>query len=237
MLRSVRSGEQLVVFLVLAYGFAAFSGGCRDRLSPAGELPTQAKQDIQSNRKVALSMPSNPPRFKNIAELTRHARIQAAGVAADEDRQSLPIPVLRAKGLRVIFFFCPALAKPGQPVGLRPPHYQAVLQPETGKLEELRAVTPRDFGQQHDETEVIGTFALPEGMSAEAFISKRDQLYGLYDILLPEFVAGRSVSDQRIRSVAKEFRQIFSVLSEPPLRPYYDSVGDKFFIWVEQLVQ
>jgi hypothetical protein len=179
------------------------------------------------------SMSPASTRFKKMEELVRLGRLYSAGAVADEFRQSLPIPRRSPDGLRVDFFFCAAFARPGQPVVLGPPHFLIAVHADSGQLDYLRAVGPKDFGQSHGKDESIGTFGMQEGMRVEEFMDKRATLYATYDILLPAFArGGMAVVDDGVREAAREYKVLFRILSEPPLLPYYHALGQEFFTWV-----
>ena len=182
-------------------------------------------------------MPASHPLPMKVADLVKSARMKSGGVVSEQHRQSLPVPLFRNGNLLIAFLYCPALALPKQPVKISPPQYLVLLRPDTGSLVELKAVAPRDFGQTHKPGEMIGTFALPEKMTVEDFIIKLDRLYGLYDILLPDFALRKTKVDPRTRAAAREFNLLFPLLSEPPLKPYYRSLGMEYFNWVDEIAR
>jgi len=106
---------------------------------------------------------------------------------------------------------------------------------DTGRLEEMKSVTPKDFGQNNAETQVIGKYVISEGMKPEEFIVQRDRLYHLYDVLMPVYVAGRPKVSEECKQAAVEFKNLFFRLTEPPLRPYYLSEGKDFLTWVDRV--
>lgn len=172
--------------------------------------------------------------FVKTAEIVRRAYMQASGVVADEDRQSLPIPVAKNGEPWIVFLFSPSLARPKEPTKISPPSYSIRLSANSGKLKELLSVTPKDFKQKHDIGGMIGEISMPANLSFEEFTLKRNRLYELYDELLPVFFADCDIDGPRLRALVKEFNQLFELLSEPPLLPYYLAAGDKFFDWIAQ---
>ena len=169
------------------------------------------------------------------AQLSRVTRIIASGPVSDQHRQSLPIPVLKPEGLFILFFYSPALARPKQPTNLWPPDYIMELNASTGKFKELKAVLPRDFGQTDTPETMIGSSGIPDGMSLEEYDRKETRLYEVYDILLPHFIAQKGSVVPDVALVAKEFKQLFPIISDPPSRRYYDAAGHKFFQWVDNI--
>lgn len=208
-----------------------------------GTIAAQERRDVTESKNIAVNkrgqtaMPERHARFIRVADLVKSARIQSSGTVPEQSRQSLPVPLFRNGNLLIAFLYCPALALPKQPVKMSPPQYLLSLRSDTGSLFELKAVAPRDFGQTHKPGEMIGTFALPEKMTVEDFIIKQDRLYGLYDILLPEFTLRKTKVDPRTKAAAREFNLLFPLLSEPPLKPYYRSLGMEYFNWVDEIAR
>ncbi|MBN2369077.1 MAG: hypothetical protein JXO72_01175 [Vicinamibacteria bacterium] len=154
-------------------------------------------------------------------------------IVGEQSRQSLPVPLMRKEGLYVLFFYYPARAIPRQSSKIFTPHYLLSLRAD-GTFDELRAVTSKDFSQLHRADEIVGTHGLPEGLTLELYYQNLAQLYEVYDVLMPQFGAGRSAIGPEIMSAAKEFRDFFGLISETPLKPYYDFLGTGFFEWIAQ---
>ena len=169
--------------------------------------------------------------FMNTADRVRSAQIMTIQVA-EQRRQSFPIPVIRPDGLHVLFLYYPARPFPGQPSKLWPPDLLLSLE-ASGRFEELRAVTSREFGQSRQPHELIGTYGMPEGMTYDQYVQKAARLSEVYDVLLPQFGAERSGVRPEVVSAAKEFTGLFRLLSEAPLKPYYDFLGKDFFAWID----
>jgi hypothetical protein len=229
----------MVMVLAGALGLVISLGpmGCSPQAgAPAHRIELAGREDHVSLEHEGRFMSLNEVKLKNVEEIVRLAQMSASGAVADEFRQSLPIPIREAEGLRLAFFFCPALARPGQPVQLGPPQYVIRLDAATGGMLELRKVEPKDFQQSHNPGDIIGTFGMPAGLTTEEFMARRAALYKAYDALLPEFAAGRSRVSPDIKSQAVDFQKMFSLLSEPPLRPYYQATGKDFFKWLDYVV-
>jgi hypothetical protein len=170
-------------------------------------------------------------KMMKVAMLVKEAYIKTNSCVTDQDRQSLPVPVLNIAGPCVVFFYCKAVARPKQPAILFPPHYLVMLSATTGDLMEIRKITPEEFGQP---SQAVGTFALPDGMTLDEYKKMLDRLYALYDILIPAFASGRDQADTGTEMLAKEFERTFSILGERPLLPYYRAVMNDFFSWIEK---
>jgi hypothetical protein len=167
-------------------------------------------------------------------ELYRLARMRSSGTIPDEWRQSLPIPVRRNNRLHLAFFFVPTVKKPGAPVELGPPDYMVTLRVADGRLETLQSLDGARSPDAPPDTS-IGTFGLPEGMTAEEFLNRQLELFAAYDVLLPLFDSAETNVGQNGRDWAKHFQRLFEMVSEPPLRPFYNSFGGEFFAWLKEV--
>jgi hypothetical protein len=168
-------------------------------------------------------------------ELVRLARMRASGTIPDESRQSLPIPIRRNGRLFVAFLFVPTVKKPGAPVQLGAPDYIATLRVSDGRLESLQSLEADPTGAlPADPSHSIGTFGLPDKMTAEEYVKRQAELFAAYDVLLPLFERPEDAVGQNGRDWARYFQDLFQAVSEPPLRPYYESFGAEFFRWVSQ---
>lgn len=178
-----------------------------------------------------------PEAFKGIREIIALVQAGPAASLPDETHQSFPIPLPPSSGsLRIAFLFAPSHLQRDVGLVLSAPASIAFLSASTGEVLEKGPVTPADLGVRHAAREVLGPFRLPEKMSAEEYAAQRERLYNAYDALLPAFAAGRrgAALDERTRSAAREFLALFGRLSEPPLAPYYRSLGKDFFLWIER---
>ena len=64
------------------------------------------------------------------------------------------------------------------------------------------------------------------------------RLYVLYDILYKTWAVNPSVSnDEKLKSEAREFLNIFDQISEQPLRLYYNALGRDWFEWLRKLAE
>jgi len=176
---------------------------------------------------------ADPSNLKTVTTLIGVAKRQPAAALPNETHQSYPIPLIKAGRLRIAFLYCPSHLSPGEGLLLRAPSYFAEIDAQTGTFEELREIQPGEFGQGHAPGEVIGKFALSEGLSQEEFLEKKNQLYKHYDLLLPAFVASTASVSADLKPVAREFGLLFSQVTEEPLRPYYRAAGRAFFAWLE----
>jgi hypothetical protein len=168
------------------------------------------------------------------SQLMKLGRTQAGEQVSEQSRQSLPMPIPARDGrpLRIAFMYCPSQALPGVN-RLAPPDQVVWLDPHSGALIAVRAVTPQSFGRQDPPREVLGEFRLPPGMTADNYLALRERLFELYDRLFPLWTRSTTPpQDEVLQATAREFLQIFGQISEPPLIPYYYSLGVAFFDWV-----
>ena len=182
-------------------------------------------------------MAIEPARLKPIREIIGLAETGPAASLPDETHRSYPIPLPVTGGsLRVAFVFAPSQLQRGVGLLLSAPSFVAILSATTGEVLEKGPVTPADLGVRNKPGEVLGPFGLPPRMSAEEYAKERERLYDAYDVVLTAWAAGRRGSDvdRRTQSAATDFVRLFGRLSEPPLVPYYRSVGKDFFLWVER---
>ena len=180
-------------------------------------------------------MPSPLPELKKIQELIEIAQMGPAASLADETHQSYPIPLSPTCPLQVAFLFCPSRLQRRVGLQLLPPMHRAVLDAATGKVLEMRKVTPSELGVPDDPGTVLGVFGLPKGMSSEEFLKEQGQLRDAYDVLLPYYAAGMGLGEagSRAQKAASEFLRLFPRVTEPPLAPYYRALGEKFFRWLQ----
>ena len=175
----------------------------------------------------------------SFSQLMKLGRTQAGEQVSEQSRQSLPVPVpaREDRPLRIAFMYCPSQALPGVN-RLAPPTQVVWLDPKTGALIAVRAVTPQSFGRQDPPREVLGEFRLSPGMTADQYLALRERLFQLYDLLFPVWVQSSSQQDKALlQASAREFLQIFGQISEPPLIPYYHSLGRVYFDWVRALAR
>jgi hypothetical protein len=198
----------------------------------AAVLAVESAQPAGHKKEKAM----NPQSPKTSAELTKLARTYSMGAVSEQYRQSLPIPVWSNSAVDVEFFFAPAHARPQQPVDLFPPKFALTLHLD-GSLIRLWKVSPRDFGLNHDAAQSIGRFGLPEGWTYENYEERHARLLESLDILLPQFAAQNSRPDGETGAAAREYLKLFKELMEPPLTPYYETLGKPFFAWVRAASQ
>lgn len=174
-----------------------------------------------------------------MALLSVQKLIAAAGRPAAalpvQTHRSFPIPVHAPEGQRIVFLFCPSSISMEEGLRLLPPEYVAELDPATGRLLRMRAVTPADFGRSDPADEFLGCYdMLPGGRTPEQYHELHRNLLAAYDVMLPVFAAKpRRVSPQE-RQAARAFRTLFPQVTEQPLQPYYQVLGRDFFAWLEE---
>ncbi len=177
-----------------------------------------------------------PSSIISFAELMKLGRSLVMDRVPEQSRQSLPVPVRVNGALRIGFMYSPSQALPNV-TRLAPPHFVAWLDPADGTLSDVRAVTPQAFRRTDGAGELLGQFSLPQGMDANQYLAARERLFWLYEQLVPAWFADPRAERKDLRPLAMEFIRSFSLLSEPPLAPYYDSLGAEFFTWVRSIAR
>lgn len=171
----------------------------------------------------------------SVKQLAEGVRAQVAAVVPVETHQSYPVPVARDGKPRLRFLLSPSIVKPGAGLLLQPPSHLVEIDGDSGKLLELRAITPGEFAQRDDPAKVIGRYdMLPDGRTPEQFLDMQARLYTLYDALVPAFALGRKPGDERLAKQAREFLVLFPKVTEQPLQPYYAAAAPEFFTWLRQ---
>ena len=172
------------------------------------------------------------PDIYSVTHLINVARRYPANALAPEFHQSYPIPVRGTKGLRVGFLFGKGLiVNPGEGLQLMAPEYLAFINVETGAFEEMKAITPGEFGLPHAEHEPLGRYlTLPERMVPE-FLTKQLRFYQACDALLPAFAWQKAIVGE-VAKAALEFETLFPQVTEGPWLPYYQAIGKAFFTWL-----
>lgn len=175
-----------------------------------------------------------PPTLMPVRRLVETARIHPASALPTETHQSLPVPVAEpGADLRVVFLYASSQLVRGQGLFLYPPSYRAVINGVSSKFEELKAVASSEFGLAHDPAQPLGKYGLPDGVDADQFTQLRERLYDEYDVLMPLFATGDTTTNRELARVGDDFRRLFALLSEAPLRAYYRAVGRRFFAWLD----
>jgi hypothetical protein len=172
--------------------------------------------------------------MQSVAELIKSARMVPARALAIETRQAYPVPwALAPSGpMRMAFLYFPQQLVPSARCAeLSAPTYVALLDPDTGVLEELRRISSAELSLTDPPGALVGRYSMPEGMTLEQHQSLEKRMLELYDLLLAAYADGQKSVD---RAAAEEFNQLFWQISEPPLLPYYRAAGRSFFEWVER---
>jgi len=172
----------------------------------------------------------NPKTFQ---ELSRLAHMYSSGAVSNQQRQSLPVPVVGGSGVVAEFFYATQHARPKVPSDLYPPT-TALTMRLTGDLIMIWRIGPRDFGFADDPAQPLGQFGLHEGWTYETYDQRHAQLLASLDTLAPQFALQNLRPDERTVTAARHFLQLFREVSEPPLGRYYEAVGRDFFAWVRQ---
>jgi hypothetical protein len=78
-----------------------------------------------------------------------------------------------------------------------------------------------------DMTKPVGTFRHDsiKHLNKEAYIQKREELYGQYDLLINSLYSNEPYSPE----MEREFRQNLNMMMEPSLAKFYQMVEPQFF--------
>ena len=106
------------------------------------------------------------------------------------------------------------------------------LEYPTGKMIEFHKPTPDEFGLK-EWRDPIGELAMPPNTTLDQFTEAEKRLYELLDDLLPAFQTWTIKTDSDRENI-KKFSELFALISEPPLKPYYDMIGYDFFHWLKK---
>jgi hypothetical protein len=154
-------------------------------------------------------------------------------------RQSLPVPVHHQNKLLVAFMFYPARSI-SYSAYLLPPYKVGWLDPITGERIDEAQVSPADFGQTDESDKGLPEWnTAPPNVNLDKLASLRKQrLPELYDMLFAAWATDPSSSGHsNLRDQAREFLKVFYQISEPPLKPYYESLGRDWFGWLRKLAE
>lgn len=172
--------------------------------------------------------------FKSIESLIEVATSNMNAKLPEESHQSYPLPVRTAKGLRIVFIYCPSVLRPAEGLWLIAPTHLVNLDARSGELVTMESITPAYFGINDKEGKVLGRYnMLPEKRTPEEFFDMRGRLYRDFDGLIEPFSRGKTTVPKEIQAMATEFKNLFSKVSEEPLLIYYEAIGKEFFEWLK----
>jgi len=179
---------------------------------------------------------TSPSMLVPVRQLIALARRRHAAALPPETHQSHPIPALLDGKLRMVFLYCPLSHGPEGTARLLAPSYRAILHPDSGELESLKAVEPGQLGQSHRPDAMLGPLERPGNATPEQLQALEGRFYQAYDVLVPAFAAGGDTPrTAAILGNAADFKRLFDALSERPLAPYYQRVGQGFFHWLNRV--
>lgn len=169
------------------------------------------------------------PQLRALAIVLSRCRMARFGVLGP-DHESLPVPVFRLDGLRIVRMLAPSRVDPDTGrLHLSPPSYLVEQRADTGDFAEARAVVPKTFGQENDPTDDLGPIVRPAD-----FEDRLARLCASLDEILPAFAAGPALHDTAPPEKRRAVRDAFLALAEAPLVPYYRSLGQAFFAFLDK---
>ena len=131
------------------------------------------------------------------------------------------------------FLYAPTALQAGAGLWVYPPSYRALVRARSGVFAEMHHVTPADFAQGDVPERALGTYALAEGVTPEQYLALKERLYDDYDALMPWFFGSDPTVPPATRRAADDFRNVFGVIAERVLMPYYRVFGRRFFTWLD----
>ena len=177
----------------------------------------------------------NAPKFLPSGTLSKQIGVHVSSFLPDQSRQSLPIPQFKQSQPILACFFCPSSISPEKGASLAPPDFVVQIDPSNGEILQASNVTPAYFGNKDKAATEIGVFTLPPGVDVMAFLALKTEFFDCCDQLLPWFWTKRKAPSSSAKT-AKRLLEIFNIISEPPLKTYYQSSGSDFFDWLESSI-
>lgn len=172
--------------------------------------------------------------YIEMSKLAHDASLKALSVTGiGGPVQSLPLPIIDGGNLKIVFIYFPFHVSSQS---VYPPRFKSIIDAASGELEEIKAVTPRDFGMAHKPNELLGHRKIIEGLTSDQIEQRRERLYHLYDLLLPEFAIGLATVSAESRSLAVEFKGLFSFFCPAQILPYCEATGREFFSWIDRII-
>jgi hypothetical protein len=170
------------------------------------------------------------------ARLILISRLDPVRPAREENHRSYPMPVAGPMGLSAVFMHCAAggVEQQGWLIGV--PEYLSRFDIETGKFQEMRAITPAEVGLAANQ-QWLGAYLSPQEREAPEFKAKHEQLCKCYDALLAPFAASLVDVPPDVKTAARDFRALFPQVMERPLLPCYQKLGAPFFDWLNRIGQ
>jgi hypothetical protein len=179
--------------------------------------------------------PADPPTLMPVSRIIEQARIRPLAVMPRvSTHQSYPIPVRGGRrGMVMHFLYCPRkIEDPKAGLTLWPPTFVAILDAYTGKLEEMRKLTPGEFGPRHPADQRLGHCRTPGQAEEDEFLIKLAYWYQAVDTMLPLFVKRAFGLTHEEQEEARKLSQLNAEILEPPLMPYYQAIGREYFDWL-----
>lgn len=172
------------------------------------------------------------PQARPVAEIAEVPRFTHQARYALEMYHSYPIPVRTSRGVELAFLLGGQNANPRVGLSYGVPTRLAYFDLGSGAEQEVRTVTPAEFGQSMPTNGSLGLLPPLTVEQATDLPRVKQQLYAAYDRLLPAFAARRNELTVSERNAARTAREILPRLEEVPLKPYYAAVGREFFGWI-----
>ncbi len=170
--------------------------------------------------------------------MTMRQAVNAIGAAAnhfpDETGFTLPIPRKEGDHLIVARLTYTQRMIPRKGAVMTPPEYLLTADYDAGRFLQLERVDAARLGVPPPPEGGPLVHVPPSFDSPDERLATYNELYRLYDVLLPPFRAGQRLADEPTRAAARDFVTLFARLAEKPLLGYYEALGGEFFDWVRR---
>lgn len=171
-------------------------------------------------------LPSLVPVSKLVQLSARHP----VGNQGSRYHISYPIPAPGQKGVYLYFIHFELMAGGENPILV--PTYLSAWDAEAGSFEELRRIAATEVGLT--DASVTGRLNPADRQNPE-FRGRCEELFRCYDALLAPFAAALPVLPLQSQKAAQNFRTLFPSLMERELTPCYQTLGGRFFGWLDRI--
>jgi hypothetical protein len=155
----------------------------------------------------------------------------------DELALSFPIPIYYFNRFLMAFMYFRKVGFPPARPKVYPPEYWVIIDPETKDIVELTTAKPEYIQITYLPNQPLGEHKLSLPLSVKEYLEKKAMLYDLYDCILPLYKTAKNSLAEDEKQAIHQFYNIFNLLSEKPLLPFYRALNPDFFSWLESYVK
>ena len=169
----------------------------------------------------------------SVVKAREQARLYVGPLLREHGHHALPLPGLRGGALSICVLLCRAeILEPGAGLSLWPPAHAAWFSAADARLDRIVKVSPADFGRSDPPDQPLGQLASPADRVGDAYLTQLARTLQALDRLLDPFARSVPTSASEVAPDVATLRASLSEVLEPPLFPYYQSVGERFFAWL-----